>query len=107
MQCRQCQYENLPDAVYCENCGTKLAHICPQCQADSRVPSKFCRKCGTLLTRQSPTPRSSLVEEPQDVHASQPTQVAPLLTEHRIPEVGRRESMEIVYPRCCGLRVQR
>jgi class 3 adenylate cyclase len=43
----------LPDAVFCEDCGTKLEHICPQCQADNRVTSKFCRKCGAPLTQQT------------------------------------------------------
>ncbi len=41
MQCSQCQHENLPNAVFCEDCGIKLEPICPQCQADNRVSSKF------------------------------------------------------------------
>jgi hypothetical protein len=107
MQCPQCQCENLPDAAFCENCGTKLAPLCPQCQADNRVPSQFCCRCGTLLTRQSPTPRSSLLDEAQEVHASQSPHIAPLLTEQRKPEVEHCESREIIYPWCCGLYVQR
>ncbi len=49
MQCSHCKHENLPDAVFCEACGTKLEPICPQCQTDNRVTSKFCRKCGLSL----------------------------------------------------------
>ena len=56
MQCPQCQYENLPDSVFCPECGTKLERLCPQCQADNRLTSKFCRKCGTSLTSQSHPP---------------------------------------------------
>lgn len=35
MQCHQCQHENLPDAVFCEDRGTKLKLICPQCQTEN------------------------------------------------------------------------
>ncbi len=52
MQCPQCQHGNLPDAVFCEDCGTKLDHVCSQCQTDNRVTSTFCRQCGILLTQQ-------------------------------------------------------
>lgn len=107
MLCPQCRYENLPDAVFCESCGTKLGHICPQCQADNRVPSKFCRNCGVSLTHRSLAPRLSLLEKPQDASASQPTQTASPLTEQRIPGPERSQSPEIIYPRCGALRVGR
>jgi hypothetical protein len=107
MQCPRCQYENLPDAVFCEHCGTKLGHICPRCQADNRVPSKFCRNCGTRLTCPSPAPRPNLLEKPPDAQASQPAQIAGPVIEQGIPEAERRQSMEIIHPRCCALRVRR
>src|SRR5216684_8814903 len=50
MQCPRCQYENLPDAAFCQECGAKLQHVCPQCQTDNQPTAKFCRKCGTRLT---------------------------------------------------------
>src|SRR5262249_3411657 len=53
MQCPQCQYENLPDATFCQECGTKLQNVCAQCQTDNQPTAKFCRKCGTRLTPQS------------------------------------------------------
>src|SRR5713101_2472785 len=53
MQCPQCQTENLPDAVFCQECGTKLERVCPHCQTVSSLTSKFCRKCGTPLAGQS------------------------------------------------------
>src|SRR5713101_3404496 len=51
MQCPQCQYENLPDSLFCSECGTKLECLCPRCSAENRLTSKFCRKCGTPLTK--------------------------------------------------------
>jgi hypothetical protein len=106
MQCLHCQYENLPDAMYCEDCGTKLKHLCPQCQSDNQVPSKFCRKCGTRLTCQSSTPLASLIQTSQDDHASQATQLA-LPSAQGISEGERRQSKETTFPRCCGIRVLR
>jgi TOMM system kinase/cyclase fusion protein len=64
MQCLHCQYENLPDAVFCEGCGTKLARSCPQCQTDNRLSSKFCRKCGTTLTPPTPAMDQISAETP-------------------------------------------
>ncbi len=50
MQCLQCQYENLSDAAFCQECGAKLQNVCSQCQAENLPTAKFCRKCGTTLT---------------------------------------------------------
>ena len=50
MQCPQCQYENLPDAAFCQECGAKLQSLCSQCQTENLPTAKFCRKCGAALT---------------------------------------------------------
>src|SRR3989449_8695966 len=65
MQCPQCQSENLPDSVFCPQCGTKLERVCPQCQADNRLTSNFCRQCGTPLTRQTPDSSKAEAERRQ------------------------------------------
>ena len=65
MQCPQCQSENLPDSVFCPQCGTKLERVCPQCQADNLLTSNFCRKCGTPLTRQTPASSKAEAERRQ------------------------------------------
>ncbi|MBI4641343.1 MAG: zinc ribbon domain-containing protein [Candidatus Tectomicrobia bacterium] len=56
MQCLQCQYENLPDSVFCQECGTRLEWVCPHCQTANPLTSKFCRKCGTPFTEQMLAP---------------------------------------------------
>ncbi|HEV8714291.1 MAG TPA: adenylate/guanylate cyclase domain-containing protein, partial [Candidatus Binatia bacterium] len=58
MQCPQCQYENLPDSVFCSHCGTKLERVCPHCQTANLLTSNFCRKCGISLTEQTPSPKT-------------------------------------------------
>ena len=52
MNCLQCQYENLADSVFCQQCGAKLERVCTQCAADNSLSAKFCRKCGALLATQ-------------------------------------------------------
>ena len=107
MQCPQCRYENLPDAVFCEHCGTKVDHLCPQCRADNRVTSKFCRKCGATLTSQPPAPNSTPAEKPQAAQENQAMQVERPQAEQGAPEDERRQLMKVVHPRCCGLHVQK
>jgi class 3 adenylate cyclase/tetratricopeptide (TPR) repeat protein len=50
MRCPACQADNLPDAVFCEECATPLEAACPACGAGNRPAAKFCRKCRAPLT---------------------------------------------------------
>jgi predicted ATPase/class 3 adenylate cyclase len=64
MQCPQCQHENLPDAAFCEDCGTKLDPVCLHCRTENRATSKFCRTCGMPLTAAVPPPSPVLPARP-------------------------------------------
>ena len=96
MQCPQCRYENLPDAVFCEHCGRKFEHICPQSRADNRVTSKFCRKCGATLTSQPLEPNSTPAEKSQATQENQAMQVERPQAEQGPPEDERRQLMKVV-----------
>jgi class 3 adenylate cyclase/tetratricopeptide (TPR) repeat protein len=50
MLCAACQFENEPDALFCEQCGERLEHPCPTCGTVARAEARFCRKCGQRLT---------------------------------------------------------
>ncbi len=50
MLCPHCQHENLPDAKFCNDCGTRLPAVCPGCGAENPPGSKFCNECGEKLT---------------------------------------------------------
>ena len=47
MKCPRCQHENPGDAVFCQECGSRLeAAACPGCGTVNRLDAKFCKKCG-------------------------------------------------------------
>ncbi|MDE2049253.1 MAG: AAA family ATPase, partial [Betaproteobacteria bacterium] len=49
MRCPRCQFDNLADADFCQECGAGLGLQCGICQAVNPAASKFCRKCGVHL----------------------------------------------------------
>src|SRR5215469_9171532 len=54
MQCPSCKTDNPPDAVFCEQCGSKLEMVCPACKAAVSPGARFCKKCGTAVTASAP-----------------------------------------------------
>jgi len=77
MLCPQCQSENLSDALFCQECGTKLERVCSHCQTVSPLTSKFCRKCGTSLVQQSEVqrPKSEVLSIQVEVKSYQVKQI--------------------------------
>ena len=55
MLCAKCNTDNLADAVFCAECGTRLELRCPSCGVTNPQGSKFCRKCGTALSYDAST----------------------------------------------------
>ncbi len=49
MQCPQCQSQIPIDAIFCNECGSRLETACPSCGEANRPGSKFCKKCGQPL----------------------------------------------------------
>jgi adenylate cyclase len=50
MKCRACKYDNESSALFCEECGSKLARTCSNCGAEVKASAKFCPQCGTAIT---------------------------------------------------------
>jgi class 3 adenylate cyclase len=46
MKCSRCQHENPADALFCQECGTRLEVACPGCGTANQLGAKFCKKCG-------------------------------------------------------------
>ena len=51
MTCPGCQHENPGDAVFCQECGTRLEAACPSCGTPNQLGAKFCKKCGQRLSQ--------------------------------------------------------
>ncbi len=50
MKCTACQHDNESIALFCEECGRKLALSCASCGTELKPAAKFCLKCGTPTT---------------------------------------------------------
>jgi hypothetical protein len=44
-----CGELNKPGAVYCDNCGKRLARTCPSCGETNDHDAKFCSACGQKI----------------------------------------------------------
>jgi hypothetical protein len=56
MKCPKCQFENLEEVKFCEECGAKFESVCPACNADIPFGRKFCGECGYDLTQSKEAP---------------------------------------------------
>src|SRR5262245_8722573 len=50
MLCSKCNAENLPDALFCNECGTRMELVCSSCGISNPSGSKFCRRCGSKFS---------------------------------------------------------
>ena len=50
MTCPRCRHDNPGDAVFCQECGTRLETACPSCGTANQLGAKFCKKCGQRLS---------------------------------------------------------
>src|SRR5262252_3326723 len=55
MKCPRCQHENAADAVFCQECGTRLELACPGCGTANQLVAKFCKKCGQPVGKAAPS----------------------------------------------------
>jgi class 3 adenylate cyclase/ribosomal protein L40E len=78
MICANCHSDNLPDAVFCAECGVRMEQACSACGSTNLPNSKFCRKCGSRLA----------AAEPQLAHA------AAIATSLRINPDGPSEELQ-------------
>lgn len=48
-KCPHCEYDNPPQAKFCNNCGENLQGVCPNCGTSNEPVAKFCMECGSKL----------------------------------------------------------
>jgi predicted ATPase/class 3 adenylate cyclase len=58
MKCPQCEFENRPQAKFCEECASPLLRVCTNCGTQLSATAKFCPECAHSVAgravRQSP-----------------------------------------------------
>ncbi len=57
VSCPSCRTENLPDALFCVECGSRLEQPCQTCGTTNPPRSNFCRKCGKRLADEPSAPQ--------------------------------------------------
>ena len=53
MKCPQCEFENRPQAKFCEECASPLARICANCGTQLSATAKFCPECAHPVSSSS------------------------------------------------------
>ncbi|MCW5942262.1 MAG: zinc ribbon domain-containing protein [Fimbriimonadaceae bacterium] len=76
MKCPKCQIDNVPDAKFCEGCGTKLVapaapapqaavpNACPSCGNPLKPGARFCGSCGAAIGGTTPVPGPAYAPPP-------------------------------------------
>jgi len=54
VKCPQCEFENRPQAKFCEECATPLARSCSNCGTQLSVTAKFCPECAHPVAGPAP-----------------------------------------------------
>jgi class 3 adenylate cyclase/predicted ATPase len=70
MQCSSCEFDNAPQAKFCEACGAQLTRACAGCGHPVSPGARFCSQCGTAVAGDQPPAQQSRV------HATPPQAIA-------------------------------
>jgi len=63
MRCPKCQFDNREGAKFCGKCKAKLLLVCSQCNSENPPDNVFCDECGQDLSeRQKDKELSTLPE---------------------------------------------
>ncbi len=111
--CPNCGNETGETAVFCDQCGTRLAQpevavaepapapaggsvICPACGAGNVPGEAFCDYCGTPL--EPPVPGVEVVPELEPVSTEAELEVAPAAPEAAVEEAAEKEAATVEEP---------
>src|SRR4030095_14806506 len=96
MNCLQCQAQNPGDAVFCENCGSRLEVVCPNCGGATRLGAKFCNKCGQRLP-ESETATLTAAQKFGSVQAYTPKHLAEKILSSKHSLEGERKQVTVLF----------
>jgi class 3 adenylate cyclase/tetratricopeptide (TPR) repeat protein len=96
VNCSQCRVQNAADAVFCENCGSRLEVACPNCGGANRLGAKFCNKCGQRLP-ESETAASVAGQKFGSVQAYTPKHLAEKILTSKHSLEGERKQITVLF----------
>src|SRR5499433_2662892 len=92
MKCLRCQHESAADAVFCQECGTRLDAACPACGTANQLGAKFCKKCGQAVGAASSAP---VVRPSPDAYT--PKNLAEKILTSRSALEGERKQVTVLF----------
>src|SRR5262245_24883592 len=93
MKCLRCQHENPADALFCQECGTRLEVACPGCGTANQLGAKFCKKCGQPV---GVTPPAAAVKRPSP-DAYTPKHLAEKILTSKTALEGERKQVTVLF----------
>jgi class 3 adenylate cyclase/tetratricopeptide (TPR) repeat protein len=96
VNCPQCRAQNAADAVFCENCGSRLEVACANCGGPNRLGAKFCNKCGQRLP-ESGTATLTAAQKFGSVQAYTPKHLAEKILTSKSALEGERKQVTVLF----------
>ncbi|HSE85047.1 MAG TPA: adenylate/guanylate cyclase domain-containing protein [Candidatus Binatia bacterium] len=96
MLCPQCQCENLPDSIFCDQCGTRVETVCSHCGEPNRREARFCRICGQIIN-QTATIAPARVPGVPSPDSYVPRHLAEKILESRQSLEGERKEVTVLF----------
>jgi class 3 adenylate cyclase/tetratricopeptide (TPR) repeat protein len=96
MLCSSCRGENLPDALFCVECGSRIDQPCQTCGTKNPTGSKFCRKCGKRLADGVSAPPHQSPDSAED-SASAPSVLSDVASDNGTLPVGERKTVTALF----------
>lgn len=99
MKCSVCQHDNEAVALFCEECGSKLAHSCAKCGTELKLTAKFCLKCGAHTGTNAPEsqPFSRSVADYTPKHLADRIRAEQALLASRELGEGERKTITVLF----------
>ena len=93
MKCLACQHDNDAVAVFCEECGRKLALACAGCGTELKPTAKFCLKCGARTIANAPEAQPP----PRRVADYTPKHLADKILQSKSALEGERKQVTVLF----------
>ena len=92
MKCPQCEFENRPQAKFCEECAAPLARSCANCGTQLSATAKFCPECAHPVSSSSAV--QSRFHSPQ---AYTPKHLAEKILTSKSALEGERKQVTVLF----------